>query len=206
MGRHTGPSCKLCRREDAKLFLKGEKCYSAKCPFSKRSYAPGQHGKSPKRLSEFGLRLREKQKARRIYGLSEVQFRNYFEKASKMKGATGEKLLELLERRLDNVAYRLGLASSRIEGRQLVRHGHFLIDGKKVNIPSFEVKVNNNISIKPRSIDSVKKIVEKIGEREVPSWLSFDKENLLGEIVSIPKREDIDALIEEHLIVEFYSR
>lgn len=206
MGRHTGPSCKLCRREDAKLFLKGEKCYSAKCPFSKRSYAPGQHGKTPKRLSEFGIRLREKQKAKRIYGLSEVQFRGYFEKASKMKGATGTKLLELLERRIDNVIYRLALASSRMQGRQLVRHGHILINNRKVNIPSFTVKVNDSISVRTDSVDPLKKEMEKISERAVPQWLSFEKESLKANILSIPKREEIDALIEEHLIVEFYSR
>lgn len=206
MGRQTGPSCKLCRREDNKLFLKGEKCYTAKCPFSKRSYAPGQHGKSPKRLSEFGIRLREKQKARRIYGLSERQFSNYFEKASKMKGATGTKLLELLERRLDNVTFRMTAAASRTAGRQMVRHGHVLVNGRKVNIPSFCVSLNDIISINEKSKETVKKGIEKMGERNAPAWLTFDAEKLEGKIVSIPQREDIDALIEEHLIVEYYSR
>lgn len=207
MGRHTGPSCKLCRREGAKLFLKGEKCATAKCPFSKRSYAPGQHGQTVKRsISEFGLRLREKQKARRIYGISERQFRRYFENASTAKGSTGEKLLELLERRLDNVIWRSGLASSRYEARQIVRNGHVLINGKKVNIPSFTVKQGDLISVKEKSHEFIKKIIESIKDRTAPGWITMDTEKLEGKVNAIPKRDDIDALIEERLIVEFYSR
>ncbi len=206
MGRHTGPSCKLCRAEGAKLFLKGDKCASAKCPFGKRSYPPGQHGQGKKRVSEFGIRLREKQKARRIYSLSERQFRHYFEIAAQSKGSTGEKLLELLERRLDNVLWRLGVAASRAEARQIVRNGHILVNGKKVNIPSFSVKTDNVITVREKSKGFVKAIIEKLKDRTVPSWLVLDSEKLEGKIVSVPKRSDIDALIEEQLIVEFYSR
>ena len=206
MGRHTGPVCKQCRREGVKLFLKGEKCYSAKCPFVKRSYAPGQHGQATKRPSEFGVRLREKQKARRIYGLSERQFRRYFQLASKAKGNTGGKLLELLERRLDNVIWRVGLAVSRSQGRQFVRDGHIKVNGRKVSIPSFSVKAGDILSVREKSAENVKKIIEKTKERTVPGWMSFDTEKFEGKIEMIPQRQDIDALIEEHLIVEFYSR
>ncbi len=207
MGRHVGAVCKLCRREGAKLFLKGEKCYTAKCPFDKRPYAPGHKGESAKtRLSEYGLRLREKQKARRIYGIGERQFRKYFEIAKKSKGNTGGKLLELLERRLDNVIWRLGAARSRSEARQMVRNGLVRVNSTKVNIPSFQVKEGDVITFKEKFVNSLKKIVESIKERIVPNWLSFDKDNLQGKVISIPKREDIDALIQEHLIVEFYSR
>lgn len=207
MGRHTGPSCKLCRREGTKLFLKGEKCATAKCPFAKRGYAPGQHGQAKKRnISEFGLRLREKQKARRIYGISERQFRGYFEHASKSKGSTGEKLLELLERRLDNVVWRAVLAASRAEARQIIRNGHILINGKKTDIPSFMVKEGDKISVKEKSHGFIKKIIEGIKDRSVANWISIDPVSLEGSINSIPKRDDVDALIEERLIVEFYSR
>jgi len=208
MGRHTGPVCKLCRREGAKLFLKGEKCYGAKCPFGKRAYAPGQHGqvKTQKRLSEFGIRLREKQKARRIYSIGERQFRRYFELADASKGDTGEKLLELLERRLDNVLWRMGAAQSRSQARQFVRNGHVIVNGKKVNIPSFSVKVNDVITFKEKAANFVKKVVESVREKSAPEWISFDKNKIEGKVVSMPRRAEIDALIEEHLIVEFYSR
>ena len=206
MGRHTGPRCKLCRSEGAKLFLKGERCSGAKCAFAKRAYRPGQHGQAQKRMSEFALRLREKQKAKRIFGLSEKQFRNYFEAASISKSSTGEKLLELVERRLDNAVFRLTLASSREEARQLVRNGHVRVNGKKVNIPSFCVKLNDLIGIKDKSKERITLSSDKLAEKPVPSWLSFDREKLEGSVVSYPKREEMDTLIAENLIVEFYSR
>jgi len=206
MGRHTGPVCKQCRREGAKLFLKGDKCSGPKCPFDKRSYAPGQHGQGAKRLSEFGVRLREKQKARRIYGLSERQFRNYFTLASKSKGSTGEKLMELLERRLDNVVWRMGLSASRGQARQVIRDGHLRVNGKKVNIPSYCVKTGDKINVKERSIAALKKIVEGLKEKNAPAWLTLNKEALEGQMVNIPKRSEMDSLVEERLIVEFYSR
>ncbi|MEK7376116.1 MAG: 30S ribosomal protein S4 [Candidatus Margulisiibacteriota bacterium] len=206
MGRHTGPKCKLCRAEGGKLFLKGERCNGGKCAFAKRAYRPGQHGQAQKRMSEFALRLREKQKAKSIFGLSEKQFRNYFEAASISKSSTGEKLLELVERRLDNVVFRLSMASSRQEARQLVRNGHVKVNGKKVNIPSFCVKLNNSIGIKDKSKERIKLTSEKLAEKPVPSWLSLDRENLEGSVVAYPKREEMDTLIAENLIVEFYSR
>ncbi len=207
MGRHTGPACKQCRREGAKLFLKGEKCYGAKCPFGKRPYAPGHQGENRKaRISEFGLRLREKQKARRIYGIGERQFRKYFEIANKTKGNTGGKLLELLERRLDNVLWRMGAARSRAEARQNVRNGLLQVNGRKVNIPSFQVKTGDTLTFKEKFAASLKKILEDIKDKAVPGWISFDPDKLEGKVISIPRREEIDALIEEHLIVEFYSR
>lgn len=190
-----------------KLFLKGEKCTSAKCPFTKRGYGPGQHGQARKRQpSEFGLRLREKQKARSIYGLGERQFRHYFATASKTKGDTGTKLMELLERRLDNVIWRMAIAESRAQARQMVRNGHIRVNGKKVNIPSYSVKAGETVTVKDKSAEFVKKIVEKIKDRTQPAWLTLDRDKLEGRVVSIPKRDDIDALIEERLIVEFYSR
>ncbi len=206
MGRHTGSVCKLCRREGAKLFLKGEKCYSAKCPFAKRSYAPGQHGQGKIRESEFGLRLREKQKARRIYGLGERQFRNYFELASKSKSSTGEKLLELLERRLDNVVYRLGFAASRNHARQMVRNGNITVKSKKVNVPSFTVKVGDLIGVKEKIRPLVLKTVESLKDKQVPSWLTADMSKVEGAVQALPNREEIGDIIDERLIVEFYSR
>lgn len=206
MGRHTQAVCKLCRREGDKLYLKGEKCYTPKCPLSRRSYAPGVHGKAPVKLSEYALRLREKQQARRVYGLSERQFKNYFLKAAQRPGITGEILLQLLERRLDNVIYRLGFSSSRQEGRQLVRHGHILVNGRKVNIPSYEVKIGGLITVKPKAIDRIKKTLEKLGDRKPPAWLNLDTQTLEGKVAALPRRQEIDTLVEEHLIVEFYSR
>ncbi|MBU0671560.1 MAG: 30S ribosomal protein S4 [Candidatus Margulisbacteria bacterium] len=207
MGRHTQAKCKLCRRENEKLFLKGEKCLSAKCPFTRRAYAPGQHGNSKRRKSdsEYGIRLREKQKARRIYGLTEGQFEGYFDVAVRKKGATGEKLLEFLERRLDNVVYRLGFAPSRQAARQLVRHGGVEVNGQKTNIPSCQTKPGDAIKIRPRVIALVKANQEKFPDHTPPVWLTQKSDNE-GEIVAVPKREEIDTVLEEHLIVEYYSR
>ena len=208
MARYKDSSCKLCRREGQKLFLKGERCYSDKCAYARRSYAPGQHGQQSKKVSEYGLQLREKQKAKRFYGILEKQFRNYFELASKKKGITGENLLQILESRLDNVVYRMGVGTSRAEARQLVRHGHFLVNGQKLDIPSALVKQGDVIEIKEASRKSpkIKDIFEVTGGRAVPKWLEFDQENFVGKVVSLPDREDIDLPIEEHLIVELYSK
>ncbi|OGC35513.1 30S ribosomal protein S4 [candidate division WOR-1 bacterium RIFOXYB2_FULL_48_7] len=205
MGRHTAAACKLCRREGEKLFLKGERCFSDKCAFSRRSYAPGHHGKVPVRTSEYLIRLREKQKARRIYGIGERQFAKYFEIASQKKGATGNKLLEFLERRLDNVVYRLGFATSRQAGRQLVRHGNVLINGHKLNVPSYEVRVNDEVQVVTKAAHLAKSALEKFPDRVTPAWLALTGE-VAGKIVAIPKREDIDTSLEESLIVEYYSR
>lgn len=208
MARYTGPSCRLCRREGAKLYLKGDRCYTGKCAIDRRAYAPGQHGQGRKKISEYGIQLREKQKAKRIYGLLETQFRNYFEKADRQQGITGENLLRLLERRLDNVVYRMGLASSRTEARQLVRHGHFTVNGSRVNIPSFLVRVNDVVAVAEKSKESskLKELAEAAQNKNVPAWISMDKDALAGTISSLPSREDIDAPIQEHLIVELYSR
>lgn len=208
MARYTGAVCRLCRREGMKLYLKGDRCYSDKCAFVTKQTAPGQHGTSRKKVSEYGTQLREKQKVKRIYGVSEKQFRIYYAKAARRGGVTGENLLQLLERRLDNVVYRLGMASSRVDARQLVRHGHFTVDGKKVNIPSFLVKEGNVIEIKEGSRKSPKfeAIAAAIAHRNAPSWLDLDKENLVGRVTALPKREDVDLPINEQLIVELYSR
>jgi small subunit ribosomal protein S4 len=207
MGRYTKPVCRLCRREGNKLFLKGDRCYSEKCSFKRRSYAPGQHGQLPLKSSEYSIRLREKQKARRIYGISEKQFKTYFEKALKWRGVTGEKLLELLERRLDNVIYRLGFSPSRAQARQVVRHGHIILNGRKVNIPSYTVKAGDIIKIKEGGITpKVKENLEKAGEKTPPKWLSMNAASLEGKIESIPERKDIGEAITESMIVEFYSR
>ena len=205
MGRHTGPGCKLCRREKEKLFLKGDKCSTEKCPFTRRSYAPGQHGRLPVRVSEYGIRLREKQKARRIYGLTESQFEKYFEDASRKKGATSERLFEFLERRLDNVVYRLGFAASRRGARQMVCHGGVLVDGRGVNIPAFQVRPGNIIKVSPRYVALVKVVREKSPDHLPPSWMTVSGE-IEGKIGSIPKREEIDTVLDDHLIVEYYSR
>ena len=208
MARYTDASCRLCRREGEKLFLKGERCYTNKCSISRRVYAPGQHGQQKKKVSEYGMQLREKQKARRFYGILEGQFRKYFEMASKKKGITGENLLQLLETRLDNVIYRLGLATSRPEARQLVNHGHFTINGKKVDIPSYLISVGDVIALREKSKSSpkTKTIHEITGSKVIPQWLEFDPDNLTGKVVSLPSREDIDLPIREHLIVELYSK
>lgn len=208
MARYTDASCKLCRREGEKLFLKGERCYTNKCSILKRAYAPGQHGQQRKKMSEYGLQLREKQKARRFYGILESQFRGYFEMAVKKRGVTGENLLQILESRFDNVVYRMGLATSRPEARQLVRHGHFTVNGKKVNIPSLLLKPGDIIGVKEkfRGSDKLKSIIDIAGGKAVPKWLEFDAENLTGKVVALPMREDIDLPIKEHLIVELYSK
>ena len=208
MARYTGAVCRLCRREGMKLYLKGDRCYSDKCAFVNKQSAPGQHGTSRKKVSEYGLQLREKQTVKRIYGLQENQFRIYYDKASRMQGVTGSNLLSLLERRLDNVVYRLGMASSRVDARQLVRHGHFTVNGKKVNIPSFLVKEGQVISIKEGSRKSPKfeAIAAAIAHRNPPAWLDLDKDNLVGKVIAMPTREDIDMPINEQLIIELYNR
>ena len=209
MARYTGAVCRLCRREGQKLFLKGDRCYTDKCALERRSYAPGQHGNARnKKLSEYGVQLREKQKARRYYGVLESQFAEYFEMATKRKGMTGENLLAILESRLDNVVYRLGFAMSRAEARQLVRHGHFTVNGKKVNIPSYLVSVGETIELKEtsRSLDKFKGSLEANASRVVPKWLDMDKTHNVAKVVAVPAREDIDLPIEEHLIVELYSK
>jgi len=208
MARYTGPVCRLCRREGAKLYLKGDRCYTGKCAIDRRAYAPGQHGQGRKKISEYGLQLREKQKAKRIYGILENQFRNYFEKADRQQGITGENLLRLLERRLDNVVYRLGFGASRTEARQLVRHGHFTVNGHKVNIPSYLVRVGEVIAIAEGSQDSprIKELAERAGNKTVPAWLELDANTKTAKVVAVPSREDIDVPIQEHLIVELYSR
>ena len=209
MARYTGAVCKLCRREGQKLFLKGERCYTGKCALDRRSYAPGQHGQARmKKASEYGKQLRTKQVAKRYYGVLEGQFRHYFEMAEKMNGAAGENLLTLLESRLDNVIYRLGMASSRAEARQLVGHKHFSVNGRTVNIPSFLVKPGMVIAVREnsRSLDKIKAIVEANSARPVPAWLEMNKENLEAKVVALAKREDIDLPIEETLIVELYSK
>jgi small subunit ribosomal protein S4 len=209
MARYTGPVCRLCRREGEKLYLKGDRCYTEKCAIDRRAYAPGEHGQgNRKKLSEYGLQLREKQKARRIYGILERQFGNYFDKAERQKGVTGENLLRLLERRLDNVVFRLGFASSRVEARQLVKHNHFTINGQKVNIPSMLVKVGDVIQVKEKSLEAVKfqELKESITHKTPPAWLELDKNNLSGKVLALPNRDQIDVPIEDHLIVELYSR
>jgi small subunit ribosomal protein S4 len=209
MARYTGPVCRLCRREGMKLFLKGERCYTGKCAIDRRAYAPGQHGQArAKKPTEYGLQLREKQKARRMYGVMEKQFRHYFDIAARKKGMAGENLLVLLERRLDNVIFHLGFASSRPEARQLVNHGHFTINGKKVDIASYSVRVGEIIAVKEGSKSSprVKLLLENLGSRTVPGWLSLDANTASGTIIALPTREDIQIPIQEHLIVEKYSR
>ena len=208
MARYTGAVCRLCRREGMKLYLKGDRCYSDKCAITQRPYAPGQHGQGRKKTSEYGIQLREKQKVRRIYGVLEKQFEGYFEKAERQKGVTGENLLRILESRMDNVVYRLGLASSRVDARQLVRHGHFTLNGKKVNIPSLLVKTGDIVAVKDGSKKSPKLqgIADALRAKSVPKWLEIDKENLIGRVIAQPAREDIDLPINEQLIVELYSR
>lgn len=205
MGRYILAACRLCRREGEKLFLKGEKCFTEKCPLSMRSYAPGQHGRIPVRASEYRIRMREKQKARRIYGLTERQFKKYYLEALGRKGDTGEKILELLERRLDNVIYRLGFTVSRGEARQLIRHGHILVNNRKVSIPSFQVKAGDLIKGSGEASPRIKRAVDKFPDRVLPPWLSFAEEGA-GKILALPAREHVVAPLEMHLIVEYYSR
>ncbi len=209
MARYTGSVCKLCRREGEKLFLKGSRCHGAKCSFEKRSYAPGQHGNSRRaKLSEYGIQLREKQKVKRIYGVLESQFRNYYEKATQQKGVTGENLLRLLESRLDNVVYRLGFAPSRNAARQLILHRHFLVNGRMVNVPSFLVRPGDVISVRERSrkMTVVHEAMRRIKDDAVMPWLRVDKAKLEGEFMEQPARQDIPVQVQENLIVELYSK
>ena len=206
MARYTDANCKLCRREGQKLFLKGERCYGPKCALERRNYAPGQHGQAKKKQSDYGNQLREKQKAKRFYGVQETQFRNLFDKASKLSGKTGENLLILLETRLDNVVFRLGFAASRKEARQLVTHGHFTINGKKADIPSLEVKAGDVVAVKAKSQKSAKFQEVKDMQITVPAWMTVDVAKLEGKILALPTREQIDTPIAEHLIVELYSK
>ena len=206
MARYTDANCKLCRREGQKLFLKGERCYSSKCAIERRNYAPGQHGQARKKQSDYGNQLREKQKAKRFYGMQETQFRNLFDKAAKKPGKTGENLLILLETRLDNVVFRLGFAASRKEARQLVTHGHLRVSGEKADIPSMEVKAGDVIAVKEKSQKSPEFKEIKDMSITVPSWMSVDVDKLEGKIIAMPRREDIDTPIAEHLIVELYSK
>lgn len=208
MARYTGPSCRLCRREGSELFLKGERCYTDKCAIKRRSYPPGQHGQGRIKVSDYGVQLREKQKVRRIYGILENQFRGYFESADRMKGVTGENLLFLLERRLDNVVYRLGFATSRDEARQLVRHSHFTLNGRKANIPSIQVKAGDVIQLreKSRKITVITESLEAVVRRGIPQWLELDKDAFKGTVKTSPVREDITMPIQEQLIVELYSK
>lgn len=208
MARYTGAVCKLCRREGLKLYLKGDRCFTAKCGIDRRGYPPGQHGQGRKKVSEYGLQLREKQKARRYYGILEKQFRNYYVKASRQPGVTGENLLRILERRLDNVVYRLGLATSRSEARQLVRHGHYTVNGRKTNIPSFLVRVGDVIAVKEKSKESprIKELLDRAADHTAPDWLEYDENLAQGRVVALPDREQIDVPIQETLIVELYSK
>jgi small subunit ribosomal protein S4 len=206
MARSIGPKCKLCRREGMKLFLKGERCLTEKCAVERRSYPPGEHGRGRIKQSEYLLQLREKQKARRYYGILEKQFRGYYDKAAKRSGITGEELLRMLETRLDNVVYRLGFAASRAQARQLIRHGHFQVNGRRVNIPSFQVKPNDIVSMKPGS--PVEQVVRDATDltASVAAWLQADHDNLTGKVLKMPERADIDTPVQESLIVELYSK
>ena len=209
MARYKDAVCRLCRREGMKLFLKGTKCFSDKCPVEKRNFPPGQHGKDRKpKIVGYGLQLREKQKAKRIYFTQEGQFRNYFEKAARTKGVTGELLLQQLERRLDNIVYRLGFASSRRQARQLVRHGHVHVDGRKVNIPSYQITVGEEITIREssRKLPILELAKDFASHQDAPNWLDIDRDNYKGRIVALPKREDIQLPVNEQLIVELYSK
>ena len=209
MANYTGSDCRICRRENMKLFLKGDRCYSDKCAFDRRSYPPGEHGeRRGRKTSDYGIQLREKQKIKRVYGLSEKQFHLFFERADRQKGITGSNLLVSLERRLDNVVYRLGFASSRSQARQLVQHSHFLVNGKKVNIPSFEVKVGDSVEVRERSrtMQLIQDSMDAVVRRGVPQWLDLEKENLKGMVKNLPVREDLTMPMQEQLVVELYSK
>lgn len=208
MARNTGPQCRLCRRERMALYLKGDRCYTDKCAIQRRNYPPGQHGQGRGKISDYGLQLREKQKVKRMYGILEKQFRGYFERAERMRGVTGTNLLVLLERRLDNVVYRLGFANSRAQARQLVLHNHVLVDGRRVNIPSYLVKVGQSVQVteKSRSKAQVRDALEAAARRGCPPWLELEKEEAKGRVSMFPTREDITMPIQEHLIVELYSK
>ena len=208
MAKYTGPACRQCRREGTKLFLKGERCFTDKCALTRRAVIPGQHVMGRRMTKEYGTQLREKQKAKRYYGILEKQFRNYFEKAFKQEGMAGDNLLIMVERRLDNVAYRMGIGESRREARQLVRHGHFTVNGRNANIPSMLVKPGDVIAVKDKSkaTEKFKTLIENTASRAVPAWLEADKENFTAKVVSMPTRDSVDFEIEEHLIVELYSK
>ena len=208
MARYTDSVCRICRRENIKLFLKGDRCYSDKCAYERRSYPPGQHGHGRKKFSDYGIQLREKQKVKRMYGLLERQFRFYFSKAERQKGITGTNLLVLLERRLDNVVYRLGFANSRSQARQLVRHNHFFVNGKRVNIPSYLVRENDTVEIKEKSrtIVPIVEAMEAVARRGIPQWLEVEKEKFQGTVRSFPSRDELTMPIQEQLIVELYSK
>ena len=208
MARYTKSACRLCRRENLKLFLKGERCYTEKCAIDRRNYAPGQHGQNRRKFSDYGAQLREKQKVKRLYGLLESQFRNTFKEADRQKGITGEVLLFLLERRLDNAVYRLGFANSRDEARQLVRHNHFSVNQSKVNIPSYLVKPGDVIEVREKSkkVVRIQEALEGVARRGIPQWLELDKDQMKGSVKSMPTREEITIPIQEKLIVELYSK
>ena len=208
MARYRGSECRLCRREGLKLFFKGDRCYTEKCAFERRGYAPGEHGQARKKHSDYGVQLREKQRLKRMYGLLEKQFRGYFERADRMKGITGSNLLMLLERRLDNVVFRLGFAPSRNDARQLVRHSHFLVNGKKVNIPSYMVKKDDVVELreKSRKVLPILDSLETVARRGIPGWLELEKETFKGVVKAIPTREDITMPVQEQLVVELYSK
>ncbi len=208
MARHRGAVCRGCRQVGLKLYLKGERCYSDKCAFGRRGYRPGQHGKAPSKHSDYGLQLQEKQKVKMMYGILERQFQRYFEEAERKKGITGENLLTILERRLDNVVYRLGLANSCREARQLVRHNHILVDGKRVNIPSYLVREGNVISVREKSKNNpiIKEALESVARRGIPSWLELDKEKVMGRVLSLPQSKEITIPIRKQLIFELCSR
>ncbi|NJN64068.1 MAG: 30S ribosomal protein S4 [Acidobacteria bacterium] len=208
MGRYTGPSCRLCRREGEQLFLKGERCFKEKCAVKRRAYAPGQHGRRRRKLLGYGLQLREKQKVKRIYGVLERQFRLYFKRAAGKKGVTGENLLSFLERRLDNVVYRLGFGASRSQARQLVNHGHFLINGRKVDVPSYQLRKGDIVELRESSRKNalIQGNLDTAQGRGVPSWLELDTAGFKGRVLELPRREDIAMPIQENLIVELYSK
>ena len=208
MARYIQSVCRLCRRENLKMYLKGDRCYSDKCAIERRPYPPGQHGQARHKFSEYGVQLREKQKVKRMYGLLERQFHGYYEKAARKKGKTGENLLQLLEQRLDNVVFRLGFADTRAEARQFVRHGHVRVNDRKVNIPSFQVRPGMKISIREKSqkVGRINAALEAVERRGIPGWLDLDKSNYAGSVVSVPAREDITMPIQESLIVELYSK
>lgn len=209
MARYTGSVCRLCRRENLKLFLKGDRCFSDKCAFDRRAYAPGQHGQGRRgKVSDYGIQLREKQKVKRMYGLSEKQFRLLFSRADRMKGITGTNLLVMLERRLDNVVYRMGFVNSRTQGRHFVRHNHFLVNGKKVNIPSYQIKIGDKVEVreKSRKIQFVSDALDAVVRRGLPQWFELEKEKMAGVVKAMPAREDLTMPIQEQLIVELYSK
>jgi small subunit ribosomal protein S4 len=208
LARYTGPQCRLCRRETEKLFLKGDRCFTEKCAVERRQYPPGQHGQRRGKLSDYGVQLREKQKVRNTYGVLEKQFRKYFHKAETKKGVTGEVLLQSLETRMDNVVYRMGFAPNRNGARQLVRHGHFQVNGKDVNIPSFNVQVGDVVEVRTpsRELDAIKDSIARVEQRGIPSWVEMDFQNFKGKVLQIPSREDIQLTAQEQLIVELYSK